>query len=97
LDPFGICVPESQWTINESWYNIVYDWIEGCSVSEITEKYGIYEGNLTRGMLQLVNLLNEWRNMATYMGNIQMLTRMMDLESHIYRDIISPDSLYIRL
>jgi superfamily II RNA helicase len=97
LDPFGICVPESQWTINESWYNIVYDWIEGHSVSEITSKYGIYEGNLTRGMLQLVNLLNEWRNMATYMGNIQMLSYAMNLESSIYRDIISPDSLYIRL
>jgi len=97
LDVFNISVPEEQWTINESWYNIVYDWIEGCSVSEITEKYGIYEGNLTRGMLQLVNLLNEWRNMATYMGNIQMLSHIMDLESNIFRDIISPDSLYIRL
>jgi superfamily II RNA helicase len=59
MDTFGICVPEEQWTINESWYNIVYDWIDGCSVSEITSKYDIYEGNLTRVMLHLVNLLIE--------------------------------------
>jgi len=96
-DAFGINVPEEQWEINENWYPIMMDWFDGKSVSYITSKYGIYEGNLTRAMMKLVSLLNEWRNMATYLGHVDMLTYTMDLESFIFRDIISPDSLYIHI
>jgi len=48
-------------------------------------------------MMKLANLLNEWRNMATYLGHVDMLSYAMDLESFIFRDIISPDSLYIHI
>lgn len=97
MDTFGIQVPDEQWEINESWFPIMMDWFDGKCVSYITSKYGIYEGNLTRAMMKLVNLLNEWRNMATYLGHADMLTYVQDLESHIFRDIISPDSLYIHV
>jgi len=97
MDTFGIQVPDEQWEINESWFPIMMDWFDGKCVSYITSKYGIYEGNLTRAMMKLVNLLNEWRNMATYCGHVHMLTYVQDLETHIFRDIISPDSLYIHV
>lgn len=89
-------VPEDQWRITRDWWYIIEDWISGCPISEIVVEYNIYEGNLTRGMLKMTNLLDEWRNMATYRGDVWMLEHAADLEKLLLRDVVIPDSLYVR-
>ena len=89
-------VPEKQWQVSLEWWNIVSDWVNETPISEIVNKYNIYEGNITRGMLKMTNLLDEWRNMATFRGDVWMLEHVADLERVLLRDVVIPDSLYVR-
>jgi superfamily II RNA helicase len=89
-------VPEKHWQVSREWWHIVSDWVNETPISEIVNKYNIYEGNITRGMLKLTNLLDEWRNMATYRGDIWMLKHVADLERVLLRDVVILDSLYVR-
>ena len=95
-DSMYLGVPEEQWTITKNWWPIVWDWLNNVAVAEIVAKYNIYEGNLTRGMLKMANLLDEWRNMATYRKDVWMLEYMEGLEQYLIRDVVMPDSLYVR-
>lgn len=85
-----------QWSITQELWYIIQDWVNGIPISEIVEKYNIYEGNLTRTILKIVNILDEWRNMATYRGDVWMLEYVQDLDKLLIRDIVIPDSLYVR-
>jgi len=89
-------VPEIQWQITTNWWPIVWDWLNNMSIGEIVTKYNIYEGNLTRAMLKMTNLLDEWRNMAIYRQDVWMLEKMEGLEKYLVRDVVMPDSLYVR-
>ncbi len=89
-------VPEKQWQVSLEWWNIVSDWVNETPISEIVNKYNIYEGNITRGMLKMTNLLDEWRNMATFRGDVWMLEHVADLERALLRAVVIPDSLYVR-
>ena len=42
------------------------------------------------------NLLDEWRNIATYRKDVWMLEHMEGLEQKLIRDVVMPDSLYVR-
>jgi len=89
-------VPLKQWSITQELWYIIQDWINCIPISQIVEKYNIYEGNLTRTILKLANILDEWRNMATYRGDVWMLEYVDDLDKLLIRDIVIPDSLYVR-
>jgi len=89
-------VPEDQWTIIQEWWYIIEDWVKNTPISEIVSQYNIYEGNLTRGVLKIINILDEWRNMATYRRDVWMLEYVQDLDKLLIRDIVISDSLYVR-
>jgi superfamily II RNA helicase len=89
-------VPEEKWSITREWWYIVSDWVSERPISEIVAEYNIYEGNLTRAVLKITNLLEEWRNMATYRGDVWMLEYVSSLDRLLIRDIVIPDSLYVR-
>jgi superfamily II RNA helicase len=89
-------VPAEQWSITREWWHIIQDWVNYRPISEIVSEYNIYEGNLTRTILKITNILDEWRNMATYKGDVWMLEYVQDLDKLLIRDIVMPDSLYVR-
>ena len=89
-------IPTEQWDITYAWWPIIYDWVTGKAVGEIVQNYGIYEGNLTRVILKMSNLVEEWRCMATYRRDISMLEWTENLNQLLIRDVVVPDSLYVR-
>ena len=95
-DDYYLCLSEETWELNFGWYNILLDWLNGKSVVELVNEYGIYEGNLTKAMLKVSNLLEEWRSLASYRNDVKMLEHMDNIEQYLIRDIIIPDSLYVR-
>jgi superfamily II RNA helicase len=95
-DEYYLSVSEETWELNFGWYNVLLDWLDGKSVVEIVSNYGIYEGNLTKAMLKVSNLLEEWRSIASYRNDVKMLEHMNNIEQYLIRDIIIPDSLYVR-
>jgi superfamily II RNA helicase len=78
-------------------YVVIKEWMSGTPVADITVKYDMYEGNLTRIILKMTNLLEEWRNMATYRSDVDMLRRFDGAEGLLLREVVLPDSLYVRM
>lgn len=93
-DVYGVTV---SLRLNYPMYVVIQEWMSGAPVADITAKYNMYEGNLTRIILKMTNLLEEWRNMATYCSDVEMLRRMDGAEALLLREVVLPDSLYVRM
>lgn len=90
--------PEYFWSLSTLWVQIAYDWVvHKKSAAEIATMYGMYEGNLMRGIHKLSAIVNEWTSMATYLADVDMLETIKNLPELILRDIAVPESLYLRL
>jgi superfamily II RNA helicase len=70
---------------------------EGAEAAHLASKYELYEGNLMKGLLKLANIVNEWIAIATLKSDVDMLETMKDAQSALIRDIVQPESLYLRL
>jgi superfamily II RNA helicase len=89
---------DSYWTLNTTWVEPMWRWInEEAAVQELCGDYGFYEGNFMRLLSKAVNLLEEWRSLATLALDTEMLEKMRGLESRIMRDVAVCDSLYLRI
>jgi superfamily II RNA helicase len=93
----GVKSPEMFWSLTTLWVEIGHDWLNGVSAAELTKRYEIYEGNLMRGLLKLMNIVNEWITVATYKTDVRMLETLKNAQNMILRDIAQPESLYLRL
>ena len=89
----GIVPGVKYWATGLRWVEIGLRWMRGATVPELTEAYGMFEGNLYRGLLKLSNLLMEWQKMATYCEHVEVLDRLRDAPAQLMRDIASADSL----
>ena len=90
--------PEGFWDLNSGWIDLIWRWItEDVSAAELCASYEIYEGNFIRAILKIANLVEEWTNLATYTNNTKMLEKMEGLQQILLRDIVVPDSLYLRI
>jgi hypothetical protein len=64
-------------------------------VSEIARDFGIFEGNVQRGLLRVANLLEEWAAIATLRSDLATLEKLNNL--NFLRSEIVVDSLYLRI
>jgi len=93
----GVKSPEEFWSLTTLWVEIGHDWLDGVSAAELAKRYDIYEGNLMRGLLKLMNIVNEWITIATYKTDVRMLETLKNAQAEILRDIAQPESLYLTL
>lgn len=85
------------WNLQTTWVEPMWRWLNGATESDICADYGVYEGNLTRSLLKMANILEEIRNIATLAKDIEMLEKLKGLEDLLLRDILKSDSLYLRI
>jgi superfamily II RNA helicase len=85
---------ETYWKLSLYWKELIEDWLAGESSKNICEVYAIDEGLLIRNILKLNNLVEEWRNLATIIEDVDMLDKLRDI--NLIREIAIPDSLYLR-
>lgn len=97
----GICralSPDTYWTsINLFWINPILRWIRGEHISVLCKEYDVFEGNFTRVILKVANLLDEWIALSTYCEHTSQIEKSVSMKSSLIRDIVLPDSLYLRL
>jgi superfamily II RNA helicase len=86
-----------QQKIHTYWVDPTLRWMNGESSGSICMDYGIYEGNFVKAMLKVANLADEWITMATLMCDLPQLELMRDVRQQIVRDVVVPDSLYLRI
>ncbi len=90
-----MCGESSNWRISTEHVPIAYDWLHGRPAAEICTEYNIFEGNLTKIVMKLKNLLEELQTIAEFNNDIALLAKIKDLD--VVHGIAIPDSLYLRL
>jgi superfamily II RNA helicase len=83
------------WDVNTEWVEPIWRWLQGAELSEIIADYGVFEGNFIRILSKLVNVLEEWRALATLKTDTDMLNLLSEVEQKLRTN--SNESLYLRL
>jgi len=92
----GIESPESEWILSTHWVVLSHRWVAGESAAVLLAETGLFEGNFMKGILKLNHLVQEWISLSTYDGNVEMLKRFVGVETKLLRDIVVPESLYVK-
>jgi len=95
---FGVVSPKGYWGLASFWIEPLWLWIKGeTSAGQICVNYDIYEGNFIRSVLKVANIVEEMQSLATYTKNVELLHTLQGLQTRLVRDLIVPESLYLRL
>jgi superfamily II RNA helicase len=89
--------PQGYWSLTTLWVQVGMEWTEGADAAQLASKWELYEGNLMKGLLKLANIVNEWISIATLRSDVDMLETMKNAQTALIRDIVQPESLYLRL
>lgn len=93
----AILSPDSYWSLSLYWIEPIMRWTRGEDISNICKEYDMFEGNFTRAILKVNNLLDEWLSLATFCEHPSQIEKIVASKSQLVRDIVMPDSLYLRL
>lgn len=96
IEPCGLS-PRRYWDITTQWIEPVSRWLAGDHVAAICADAGIFEGNFTRGILKIANLLDEWEALATYCQHTGEIEKIAAVRPLLVRDVVVPDSIYLRI
>jgi superfamily II RNA helicase len=88
---------EGYWTISTQMVEPMWRWMNGEHASVICKEHDLFEGNFIRTVMKLANMLDEWLAMATYCQHTEQVEKITEVRSHIVRDVVVSDSLYLRL
>jgi superfamily II RNA helicase len=94
-DGARVTAPNNYWKMSVTWVCIISRWIAGYTLSQIANEFDLFEGNIQRGILKLVNLVEELVSIATLRGDLNTLDRLRHI--NLVRDELITDSLYLRL
>lgn len=78
-----------------SLYNIVYQWCQGASFSDLCMSTEIYEGSIVRCMRRLEELLRQMVQASKTIGNKDLEDKFNEAIKTIKRDIVFSASLYL--
>jgi superfamily II RNA helicase len=84
------------WSLSEQWIYLADRWMKGVSASALLKETGMFEGNFIKGILTLNQLMREWISLATYDTIVEMLAKCVGIEGVLLRDIVVPESLYVK-
>ena len=93
-DRFGVISPVEFWNLSAVWVCVTARWMDGHGLTEIANEFGLFEGNIQRGLLRVSNILDEWKTVATLRRDLEMLEKLGAVR--IARDELIVDSLYLR-
>ncbi len=85
------------WSLDPLMVDVAYDWLNGRPTKEICESYELFEGNLTKIVLKLSNIVEELTSLATFTADVTLLEKLSAAQPLLVRDIAVPDSLYLRI
>lgn len=88
---------DSYWQLNLMWVDPIARWLDGASLVDLAAEYGVYEGNVLRVLLKMVNLLEELRSIATLASDVDLLEVLRGMEDCVLREMAVSDSLYLRI
>lgn len=94
-DRTRVLSPPGFWELSALWVCVVSRYVAGAGLAEIAATFGIFEGNVQRGLLKVANLLEEWATLCELRRDLAGLERVRGFT--MLRDDVVVDSLYLRL
>ena len=94
---FLVLSPSSYWCLTTMWTDIVTKWLGGATAKALCEEYEIFPGNFMRGLLKVNNVVQEWISICTLHADVEQLATLDGIQERLMRDIVIPESLYLRL
>ena len=88
---------DGYWDISTQMIEPICRWMEGENASVICAEYSLFEGNFIRCITKCANMLDEWLAMATYCQHTDQIDKIIEVRQRIIRDVVTSDSLYLRL
>ena len=71
------------------------DWLNGDELEKIVSKYGIYSGNIYKGIMKIANMIEEVINACTFLEYFEIVDKMKEIKSSLIHGIIISESLYL--
>ena len=88
---------DNYWDLSTDWIEPMWRWLQGDAAPYVCLNFGMYEGNLSRTLLRMGNIADEWIALATYCEHTEMVQRMTAVKEKLLREIVISDSLYLRI
>ena len=85
------------WCLNYEFVSLLQELFNGTSIGTICENYEIMEGNLTRFLLKLLNIVDELKNCATLNNDVSLLEILENVQAYDFYKIAIPESLYLHI
>lgn len=87
----------NEWKLNYEYIDMLNSLFNGDSVGTVCEQYGIMEGNLTRFLLKLLNIVEELKNIGILNNDVNLLEKLENVQAYDFYKIANPDSLYLHI
>jgi superfamily II RNA helicase len=75
----------------------VLEWYDEVHISDIINKYEIFEGDLIKNINRITNYIEELNEGYIIKNNLKMVEMLNKIKEKIQREIVSTESLYLRL
>ena len=86
-----------EYRLNYEYLDILNDLFKGVSIGEVCFNYSIMEGNLTRFLLKLLNVVEELKNIAMLNNDVKLLENLENVQAYEFYKIAIPESLYLHI
>lgn len=75
----------------------VLDWYDGSHISNIINNYKIFEGDLIKTINKINNYIDELNEGYILKNNLKFVEMLNSIKNRLQREIVSTESLYLRL
>ena len=86
---------KTEWNLNYDMIQYAYQWVSGKKFEELY--FDNYMGSFIKDMIKLDNLVCTLEVLASVNNNNRLFYRLQNIHEKILRDIVSTESLYIKL
>jgi superfamily II RNA helicase len=84
-------------SLNRKDVHPVLDWYDRKHITEIIKEYSIFEGDLIKTVQRIINYIDEFKEAYVYVNKLDIVTRLGDIQKVLEREIVSTESLYLKL
>jgi hypothetical protein len=82
---------------NREYVYPILDWYHGKHISEMITTYEIFEGDLIKTVNKIINFIDELNEGYIINNNLKMVDMLTKIKTQLTREIISTESLYLKL
>jgi len=93
----GATAPHDYWDLNTEYVEIIGRLVNGAPLNVIIRDYDLFEGNLMRVLSKMLNVLREWKVLATLSSDVGILETLSGAEDLLSVNALTSESLYLRL